>query len=93
MEKRSVSISQQLSSERARLIARNSLKLKSVAATVIFCGRALRGHRDDGPVIVEATSSYSRSNFHALLQCRVDAGDGSTEGPFKGSFQQCHVYQ
>ena len=65
VKKRSVSISQQLSCKRARLIAGNCLKLKSVAATVFFCARqaiALRGNR----VNLEATSRYSRSNFHAV---------------------------
>ena len=38
-ENRVASIDQQLSSKRAEVVAKNRLKLRSIAATVIFCGR------------------------------------------------------
>ena len=44
------SIDQQLSSQRAQIAAINQEKLRSIAATIIFCGKqviSLRGHRDD----------------------------------------------
>ena len=75
-ENRAIPIDQQLISRRARLVAENRLKLRSITATVIFCGQqglAFRGHRDDGPV--ELDSSANRGNFQALLKFRVDAGD------------------
>ena len=49
-ENKVVSIDQQLSSKRAEIVAQNRLKLRSIAATVIFCGRqalAFRGHHED----------------------------------------------
>ena len=47
-ENQVVSIDQQLSSKQAEIVAQNRLKLRSIAATVIFCGRqalAFRGHQ------------------------------------------------
>ena len=75
-ENRAVGIDQQVNLRRAKLMAENKLKLGSIAATVIFCGRqglALRGHRDDGPV--QLNDSSNKGNFQALLKFRVDAGD------------------
>ncbi len=49
-ENRVVSIDRQLNSARAEIIAKNRLKLRSIAATVIFCGRqalAFRGDDED----------------------------------------------
>ena len=77
MEKRIPSIDHLLNSRRAQLVAENRSKLKSIAATIIFCGRqalALRGHCDDGPVLLSETM-IGRGNFQALLQFRIDAGD------------------
>ena len=76
MENQAVSIDQQLSSQKAKLVAENRLKMRSIAATIIFCGRqgiALRGHCDDR--LDEASESINHGNFHALLQFRIDAGD------------------
>ena len=76
MENRIPSIDHLLNSRRAQLVAENHLKLNSIAATIIFCGRqalALRGHRDDGPVLLSETV-IGQGNFQALLQFR-DAGD------------------
>lgn len=39
MEKRIQSVDHLLNSRRAQLVAENCLKLKSIAATIIFCGR------------------------------------------------------
>ena len=75
-ENRAVGIDQQISSRRAKLVAENKLKLRSITATVIFCrgeGLAFRGPRDDGPV--ELNDSSSKGSFQALLKFRVDAGD------------------
>ncbi len=50
------------------------MKLRSITATVIFCGQqglAFRGHAEDGPFDL----SDNRGNFHSLLKFRVDAGD------------------
>ena len=77
MENRAPSIDRLLSCRRAQLVAENRSKLKSIAATIIFCGRqalSLRGHRDDGPVLLSETL-VGRGNFQALLQFRIDAGD------------------
>ena len=76
-ENRAVGVDQQINSRRAKLVAENKMKLKSITATVIFCGRqglAFRGHRDDGPVELD-NSSTNKGNFQALLKFRVDAGD------------------
>ena len=51
--------------------------MKSVAETVIFCGRqviALRGHRDDWTQ-VEKLSEVNPGNFISLLYFRVESGD------------------
>ncbi len=76
-EKKIVPIDQQISSRRAKLIRENRLKLQSITATVIFCGRqglAFRGHAEDGPFDV-TDNSINRGNFQSLLRFRVDAGD------------------
>lgn len=76
MEKPALAIDQQLSSNRAKLVAENQLKLQSIAATVIFCGRqaiAFRGRDDRSAVTNETTVNHG--NFQALLQFRIDAGD------------------
>ena len=73
------SIDQQLSSLRAQIAAINWEKLRSIAATIIFCGKqaiSLRGHRDDWPALLDSeVDTHNAGNFHALLQFRVDAGD------------------
>ena len=77
IERRTPSIDHMLSSKRAQLVAENRLKLKSIAATIIFCGQqalSLRGHCDDGPVLLSETV-IGRGNFEALLRFRIDAGD------------------
>ena len=77
MENQALLIDQQLSSERSKPIAENRTKLRSIAATVIFCGRqgiALRGHRDDG-LVAQTETAVNHGNFQALLQFRIDAGD------------------
>jgi len=50
MANNAASIDQQVNSQLAKMASENRLRLHSIAATVIFCGRqaiALRGHRDD----------------------------------------------
>lgn len=77
MENQALSIDQQLNSERSKRAAENHTKLRSIAATIIFCGRlgiALRGHCDDGPV-VQTETEINRGNFQALLHFRTDADD------------------
>ena len=76
-ENRVASIDQQLSSKRAEVVAKNRLKLRSIAATVIFCGRqalAFRGH-DEDDFDVESDNSGRLGNFLSLLKFRIDAGD------------------
>ena len=77
MENRTVAIDQQLSSKWAQLVTIIRHILKSIAATVIFCGRqgiALRGHRDDGVDVLDDNPGR-HGNFQALLRFRIDAGD------------------
>ena len=72
-----VPIDQQLSSQQAQIIANNRAKLRSIAATIIFCGKqaiSLRGHRDDWSTLLENNDDRA-GNFQALLQFRIDAGD------------------
>ena len=78
MANKAMSIEQQVNSQVAKTIAENRLKLRSIAATVIFCGHqaiALRGHRDDWSTIDDDSVDSRSGNFHALLQFRIDAGD------------------
>ena len=77
MEKKQLPVDQQLSSLRAQRIAKNREILRSVAETVILCGRqglALRGHRDDWKWL-EKTPYANHGNFMALLQFRIQSGD------------------
>ena len=72
-----IPIDPQLWNARAITIAKNKQKLKSIADTVIFCGRqgiALRGHRDDWKHVDEH-SHANRSNSVALLHFKVQSGD------------------
>lgn len=74
---KALSIDQQLSTLRRERIAQNRLKLKSIAETIILCGRqgiALRGHRDDG-THTDCDPLTNQGNFLALLQFRIQAGD------------------
>eukprot|EP00731_Ephydatia_muelleri_P012055 Em0006g949a len=72
------SIDTQLISDQAeKRIRENRLKIRSIAETVIFCGRqgiAMRGHRDDKPAIQENLCA-NHGNFLALLKFRIQAGD------------------
>ena len=77
VEKKQLPVDQQLSKVRTERIAENREKLKSIAETVIFCGRqgiALRGHRDDWKH-VEESSEVNPGNFISLLYFRVQSGD------------------
>ena len=70
-----LTVDHRLSSERSMCAAENRLKLKSIAETVIFCGRqglAFRGHRDDTPTKENLHANHG--NFLGLLQFRVQAG-------------------
>jgi len=61
-----------------RRVAENWLKLRPIAATVIFCGLqaiTLRDHRDDWTTIDSDADDNHSENFCALLQFHVDAGD------------------
>ena len=67
-EYRALSIDQQVSSSRAKLVKKNRLKLRSIVATILLCGHqglAYRGQHDDGPVLDE--SSFNHGNFQAYL--------------------------
>ena len=72
---------------------RNRIILRSIVKTILFCGRqniSLRGHRDDGPVILNAVdeSVYgdnNQGNFRALLTFRVDCGNKVLESHLTSS--------
>ena len=71
MESKVIPIDQQLWNARAITIAKNKQKLKSLAETVIFCGRqgiALQG-------LVDEQSHANPVNFVALLQFKMQSGD------------------
>ena len=77
MEKKGSRIDHHLSSLHSKQVEENRLKIRSIAETVIFCGRqgiALRGNRDDRP-LVEEDPNGNHGNFLALLQFRVQSGD------------------
>ena len=77
MENKILPVDQQLSSIRAQIVAENRKKIRSIAETVIFCGRqglALRGHRDDWKHLCDSPTS-NPGNFIALLQFRALSGD------------------
>ena len=77
MTKKGSRIDHHLSSLHSKQVEENRLKIRSIAETVIFCGRqgiALRGHRDDRPS-VEEDPNGNHGNFLALLQFRVQSGD------------------
>lgn len=77
MEKKVLPIDQQLSTIRAKIVSQNMEKIKSIAETIIFCGRqgiAFRGHRDDWKHI-EGSPHANPGNFIALLQFRARSGD------------------
>ena len=63
----------------ASRISLNRQKLHLIFKTIVFCGRqniALRGHRDDATDIERDVDDLeNHSNFRALLNFRVDAGD------------------
>lgn len=59
----------------------NRQVLASIVKTVLLCGRrgfALRGHRDDG---ILQPDNYS--NFNALIEFRIDAGDEVLKHPLQ----------
>ena len=60
-------------------ISENRARLKPIIETIMFCGKQnipLRGHRDDGLIIVKNDELSSREgNFRALLQYRIQCGD------------------
>ena len=66
-----------MSSAEKERIAKNRTFLTSVLKCIEFCGRqgiALRGHRDDA-----CLDSTNQGNFKALIDFRVEAGDGDLE--------------
>jgi len=70
-------ISLRLDSEKKRQVEENREKLKSIIATLIFCGRqelALRGDIDSGPVTLNEPT-HNDGNFRALLRFRATSGD------------------
>ena len=76
------SIDQVYDEKVSNAITLNRLKLKSIAQTVMLCGRQnfpLRGHRDDAKYY----DSGDCGNFQALLDFRVESGDCIIEDHFK----------
>ena len=77
MESKVIPIDQQLWNARAITIEKNKQKLRSIADTVLFCGRQgipLRGHRDDWKHI-DVQSHSNPGNFVALLHFKMQSGD------------------
>ena len=73
MEKPSSNIVCQMDAELLKPIETNRQILTSVVKIVVLCGRqglALRGNNDDGVL-----QKDNMSNFNALLELRIDAGD------------------
>ena len=79
MSKKQLPVDQQLSRARAVTIEKNRQLLKSIADTVIFCGRqgiALRGHRDSMKKLdLDEVTKTNPGNFLALLKFRAESGD------------------
>ena len=78
MEKKSSRIDHHLSSLHSKQVEENHLKIRSIAETIIFCGRqgvALRGHHDDRPSVEKTQLQIMVINVLALLQFRVQSGD------------------
>ena len=74
MEEKTLSVDCQVVRAKQRRIEENREKLRSIAKTVILCGRqnlALRGHRDDTTNMGDGNPG----NFQALLAFRADGGD------------------
>ena len=60
-----------------QLVANNRRKLHSIVETILLCGRQnipLCGHRDSG-LDVDRDTTACHSNFWALLEFRIAAGD------------------
>lgn len=83
MEGKSESVSVMIDSKLKQQVDKNRERLLPIVKTIILCGRqnfALRGHRDDGQVLLENSSTEKgEGNFRALLRFRVDAGDKNLE--------------
>lgn len=81
-----LNVANQLSTQRIAQIKENRDRLRPIVSTIILCGRqniSLRGHRDDGKIILnyneneqeENLVANQEGNFRALLRFRVDSGD------------------
>ena len=79
MSKKQLPVDQQLSRARAATIEKNPQLLKSIADTIIFCGRqgiALRGHRDSMKMLdLDEVTKTNPGNFLALLKFGAERGD------------------
>ena len=81
--KTGLDIVKELDQSRSDEANHNRSILLSIVKTILFCGRqniSLQGHRDDGPVILNAVNEsvygdVNQGNFRALLAFRVDCGD------------------
>ena len=77
MKNPDLAVDYRLYSERSKCVAKNHLKLLSIAETVILCGRqglAFRGHHDEPPSTKE-DSCGNHENFLALLHFQAQVGD------------------
>ncbi len=76
-----------VNAQRLREVEENRERLRPIVETIVFLGRqnlAFRGHRDDGHLVLDATSeqsvvSMNEGNFRELLKFRVSAGDKNLE--------------
>lgn len=82
-----------LNSEHQRQADENLHRLRSVVATVVFCGKqgiALRGHRNESAAS-RASQTANPGNFAALMNFRAAAGDKYACGTFHQARGGKHV--
>jgi hypothetical protein len=92
MMKTGQSIDILLSNRRKKEIEQNRRLLLPVVESILFCGRnmlPLRGHRDDGPIDLDAVSVTGEGLFRALLRYRVQSGDNDLETLLQQSSKNC----
>ena len=74
------SVDMLISSKRKEQVDENRRLLVPIIETVLLCGKnmlPLRGHRDDGPIDLDASGVAREGVFRALLPFRVHGGDAA----------------
>jgi len=83
------SVELQINNALKKEIEKNRKCILPIIKTVLFCGRqgiALRGHRENKPLIsseLEVSTDENDGNFRQLLRFRVDSGDKDLEDHYK----------